>query len=178
MKGKIKYSCCNILLTTGFLVTSIGTPARALDCYGFGSYWDKGDADGTWGLGLGCSLPLLTDFLQLDGRVSFFENSELGRKNELTMMPVDLGLQLHPFPESDFDPYAVGGVSFVYADADRSDVDSRFGAYLGGGVVWDPLSFLRLFGEMTYRFQELDGEHGRQIDASGYTGNVGVRLSF
>jgi hypothetical protein len=166
------------LLVAGLLVATTGAPATAIDLYGFGSYWDRGDADGKWGIGLGGSLPLFTDFLRLDGRIAFYENSDLGRGDDLTMTPVDLGLRVHPLPESEFDPYALGGVSCIYADAERSDVDSSFGAYLGGGVAWDPFAFVRLFGEVVYRFQELDGERGRQIDVDGLTGNVGVRVSF
>ena len=32
--------------------------------------------------------------------------------------------------------------------------------------------------EVVYRFQELDGNRGDDIDVSGFTGNVGVRFSF
>jgi hypothetical protein len=166
------------LIAAGCLALSAGTPARALDLYGFGSYWDRGDAEGTWGAGIGLGLPLFTDHLRLDGRIYLAEDSDLDRDDELTLVPVDLGLQLHLMPDGFFDPYAVGGVSFIYADAEHHDVDSSWGGYLGGGVEWELLGLFQLFGEVVYRFQELEGGRGDQIDVSGYTGNVGVRLSF
>lgn len=166
------------LLGTGCMLLLTGSPAMAIDLYGFGSYWDKGDADGKWGAGIGLSLPLLTEHIRLDGRVYFFENSTLGKDDELTMIPVDLGVQVHLSPDAELNPYAVGGVSFIYADADRSDVDSSFGGYLGGGLEWAPFTMIRLYGEAVYRFQELEGGRGDDIDVSGMTGNVGARISF
>jgi hypothetical protein len=155
-----------------------GSPAPAIDLYGFGSYWDKGDAEGTWGAGIGMGLPLMTDHIRLDGRVYFFENSTLGKDDELTLIPVDLGVQVHLLPDAEFNPYALAGVSFIYADADRSDVDSSVGSYLGGGIEWAPFTLIRLYGEAVYRFQELDGGRGDDIDVSGMTGNVGARILF
>lgn len=154
------------------------SPALALDIYGFASYWDKGDADGKAGFGLGVGMPIFTDHLRLDGRVYFIEDSTIDRNDELTMIPFDVGLQAHLMPGMNFDPYALAGVSFIYADADRSDVDSSLGGYLGGGLQWAPFPVVTLFGELVYRFQELDGGRGSEIDVSGMTGNVGLRFSF
>lgn len=167
-----------VLLAAGWLVAGAGAPAQALDLYGFASYWDKGDADGKAGVGIGLGMPLLSEHLRLDGRTYFIEKSSLSRDDDLTMIPFDLGLQLHLLPHADLNPYGLAGVSYIYADADRSDVDSSFGAYLGGGIEWAPFSFLRLFGEGIYRFQELDGRRGSDIDVSGLTGNVGVKFFF
>lgn len=166
------------LLAAAYLVMLAGTPAMALDLYGFGSYWDKGDADGTWGSGIGLALPLFTDHLRLDSRLYFSEDSDLGRDDDLTMIPVDLGVQLHLLPDAPLNPYALGGLSYIYADADRSDVDSSFGGYLGGGLEWEPFPIVKLFGEVVYRAQELDGGRGDHIDVSGYTGNVGMKITF
>lgn len=166
------------LLGAGCMILFAGAPAMAIDLYGFGSYWDKGDADGKWGYGIGLSLPVLTEHIRLDGRVYFFEDSTLGRDDELTLIPFDLGAQVHLAPDAALNPYALGGVSFIYADADRSDVDSSLGAYLGGGLEWAPFSIIKLYGEVVYRFQELDGGNDGDIDVSGYTGNAGVKIYF
>ena len=167
-----------LLFAAGCLLLLAAAPAKALDVYGFGSYWDKGDANGKWGMGLGASLPVLTDFLLLDSRIAFYKDSQLDGHDDLTLMPIDLGAQVHILPGSALDPYGMAGVSFIYADADHSDVDSSFGTYLGGGLAWDPFSSVQFFGEVIYRFQELDGGRGEHIDISGFTGNVGVRFSF
>lgn len=160
------------------MILLAGSPAKSMDLYGFGSYWDKGDADGKAGVGIGLGTPFLSEHLHLDGRIHFIEKSELAPGDKLTLIPIDLGAQGHLMPGSALDPYVLAGLSFIYADAERTDVDSSFGTYLGGGVEWTPLPIVRLFGEAVYRFQELDGGRGGDVDVSGLTGNVGVRVSF
>jgi len=153
--------------------------AMAIDLYGFGSYWDKEDADGSWGAGLGLSLPLFTEHLRLDGRAYFFEDSDDRNGDSLSLTPLDLGLQVHLLPSSKFDPYVLGGVSYIYSDADKIDFDSGFGGYVGGGADWAILSSaVKLFGEVVYRFSELEQDSGSDIDISGLTANVGLKFHF
>ena len=161
------------------LLITITTPAAALDLYGFGSYWDKNDVEGSWGAGLGASLPLFIDFIRLDGRIYFFENSDLDTDDSLTLVPVDLGLQAHLFPDADIDPYGLAGISFLYADADKIDVDSTFGAYVGAGIdVKLGFPFFKLFGEVIYRFSDIDTALRDDVDVSGFTANVGLKFNF
>ena len=174
----MKKTMIAFLFGAGCLFLSTCSPAMAIDLYGFGSYWDVGEAEGTWGAGIGLSLPLFTEHIKLDGRIYFFENSTLGRNDKLTLIPFDLGVQVHLMPGAELNPYALGGLSFIYADDDRTDVDSSFGGYLGGGLEWTPFSIIKLYGEMMYRFQELEGGRGDNIDVSGMTGNVGVKIYF
>lgn len=165
---------CSVAL----LALLAGAPAGAVDLYGFGSYWDKGDVEGRWGYGIGLSAPLFFEQIKLDGRVTLYDDSPLGRHDDLTLIPFDLGLQALLFPSATLAPYALAGFSFLYADADRTDVDSSFGGYLGGGLEWSPISFISLHGEVVYRLQEVDRGHGDNIDVSGITGNLGIKLSF
>ena len=177
----MKITTIGLLLGAGCIALLSGSPALAFDIYGFGSYWDKDETDGQWGGGVGLSLPLFTEHIRLDGKAYFFENSTLGEDDELTLFPTDLGIQVHLFPDSMFDPYALGGVSYIYADADRIDVGSDYGSYVGGGLEWDIFSTktLKLFGEVVYRFHELEIEGGDDdIDVSGITGNVGLKIHF
>ena len=156
-----------------FFVLFYSSQALAIDLYGFGSYWDKDDADGAWGAGIGLSIPLLTERLRLDGRAYFFEDSSLGGGDNLTLTPFDIGLQVHILPSAELDPYILGGVSYIYADADRIDVDSSFGAYLGGGLEWAMMtSLVKLFGEIVYRSSEIEVKRVEDIDISGFTVNV------
>jgi len=166
-----------MLFAVVWMIAGAVAPAQAIDLYGFASYWSRGDLEGKGGLGVGLGVPL-SEHILLDGRMYFIGKSSLSHDDELTMVPLDFGLQLHLSPGADLNPYALGGVSFIYADADRSDVDSSFGVYLGAGLEWAPVSFLRLFGEGIYRFQKLDGSRGSDIDVGGLTGNVGVRIYF
>jgi hypothetical protein len=160
-------------------IVSMPPPVFAIDLYGFGSYWDRDDVEGAWGGGVGASLPLLIDYLRLDGRIYFFENSKLGPDDELTLMPVDLGLQVHILPDRSIDPYLLGGISYLYADADKIDVDSKFGAYLGAGVdVELNIPFFKIFAEAMYRFNEIDSVLADDPDVSGFTGNIGLKFNF
>ena len=167
-----------MLLAAGWMIAGVVPPAQAVDLYGFASYWDKGDVRGKGGFGIGIGTPVYSEHLRLDGRIYIIGQSSLGPGDDLTMVPFDFGLQLHLMPHADLDPYAMAGVSYIYADADRSDVDSSFGAYFGAGIEWAPVSFLRVFGEGIYRAQELNGRQGSSIDVSGLTCNVGLKFSF
>ena len=176
----MKKTMVGLLLGLGCVTIFPGSPAMAIDLYGFGSYWDKDETDGKWGGGLGLSLPLFTEHIKLDGRAYFFENSTLGDDDELKLLPFDLGVQLHLLPDSEINPYALGGLSYIYADAEKFDIDSDFGFYLGGGLEWAIVSSsLKLFGEVVYRFSELEAEgEDDDIDVSGITGNVGLKINF
>lgn len=170
------------LLFTAILLGALfcGSQAQAIDLYGFGSYWDRDDVDGTWGGGLGLSLPLFTEHLRLDGRVYYFEDSDLGLDNgSLSITPFDLGVQVHILPGGVVDPYVLGGVSYLYVDSDRIDFDSKVSGYLGAGLDVD-LGFplLKLFGEALYREAEVERVFGDDINMSGFTGNVGLKLHF
>ncbi|MEN8199708.1 MAG: outer membrane beta-barrel protein [Thermodesulfobacteriota bacterium] len=168
-----------ILATALFFLLYSASQASAIDLYGFGSYWEKGDIDGTWGAGVGISLPFILDNIRLDGRAHFFESSDVG-PDEVDVTPLDLGLQIHLFPEGTFDPYLLGGVSYNFVDTDQLDLDSEFGGYLGGGVDVDLGSPLfQLFGELFYRFSDIgeDTDWG-ELDASGFTGNIGLKFHF
>lgn len=167
------------------IVTSIvlfSSQAFAIDLYGFGSYWEKKDVDGSWGAGIGLSLPIITDHLRLDGRVYYFEDTDAKRDfGSVQMTPIDFGLQVHILPSSAFDPYVLGGVSYIYVDDDTrfSNLDSNLGGYLGAGLDIDlGSSFIKLFGEAMYRFAKIDGSFDRDIDASGFTTNIGLKLHF
>ncbi len=161
------------------LAILVATPAGAIDLYGFGSYWDRSDVDGSWGGGLGLSLPLLTEHLRLDGRVYRFKDSDIGPGDGLSLTPVDLGVQVHFMPSASVDPYLLGGLSYIFADADRLDVDSSFGGYLGAGMDFDlGIPLFRVFGEALYRFSEINNPFGDDIDVGGFTGNVGLKFHF
>lgn len=165
------------------LIAVLLLPAQtlyALDLFANGSYWEKDDADGTWGIGLGAALPLFSEHLRLDGRFYLFESTDAG-EDDLDLIPLDFGLQIHILPDKELDPYILGGISYIYADADRSDVDSEFGGYLGAGLDFQLTSNLKLFGELLYRSAEVTSEFGKfdeDIDISGFTANTGLKIHF
>jgi Outer membrane protein beta-barrel domain len=168
-----------LFLSLLFLVLFCSSQALAIDLYGFGSYWDQKDTDGKWGGGLGLSIPLFTEYVRLDGRAYFFENSDLGT-DELKLMPFDIGLQGHFLPHGRVDPYILAGISYVYADTDIIEVESNnISGYIGVGLdVTLGHSPVKLFGEALYRGNKIETEFGEDIDVSGFTGNIGLKLHF
>ena len=151
---------------------------RAVDLYAFGGYWSPADGEGIGGAGVGMSLPLFTSRVRLDGRLGRYGRGELAPSGEEAgLIPLDLGVQVHLMPGSDLDPYVLGGVSYVFVDG--GGVDGGAGGYLGAGcdvAVGVPL--LRLFGEVVYRFGDLDNPFGPDPDAAGFGGNLGLKLHF
>ena len=171
------------IVSLGLLLSILfcGSNASAIDLYGYASYWGKQDADGSWGAGVGLALPLFTEHLRLDGRAHFFSDSDAGILYEnVTMIPFDLGLQVHIFPYGQIDPYLLGGVSYIYVDnSSEVDLDSKFSGYIGVGLDI-PLGtrLINLFGEALYRFAELDGILEENLDVGGFTGNLGIKIHF
>lgn len=161
----LSFSCCS-------------SQALAVDVYGFGSYWDKGSFDGSGGAGIGVSLPFIVDALRIDGRAHYFADSDYGR-GDITVTPFDLGVQLHMMPESTFDPYVLGGISYNYIDSKHISIDSTFGGYLGAGLDLElGTSLFKIFGEVMYRFSDIENIDGHNLDASGMSANVGLKFHF
>ena len=158
-----------------------GSNASAIDLYGYGSYWSRKDVDGAWGAGVGLAIPLFTEHLRLDGRATFFSDGDAGRVyRDVTLIPIDLGLQVHILPYGDIDPYLLGGVSFIYVDnSSEIDLDTKTSGYIGAGLDLSlGTSLIKLFGEAIYRFAELESVLDDNIDAGGFTGNVGLKIHF
>lgn len=161
-----------------FCLLGCSSQAFAIDVYGFGSYWEKGDVDGTWGAGIGVSLPIIIDNIRLDARAHSFEGSELG-PDEVKVTPFDFGAQVHLFPQGELDPYVLGGISYNYVETEHLDLDSKFGGYLGAGLDLElGGSPFKLFGELLYRFSDIDNIDGHNLDASGVTANIGLKFHF
>ena len=171
--------CILIMVCTILLAQANPHLATAFDLYGFASFWNTEDSDSTWGAGMGLSLPLFSDHLCLDGRITGYADSDMATHDKLTLVPVDLGLQFHLFPGNALAPYVLGGISYIYADADKTDIDSGFGEYLGLGLEMElGLPFIRLFGEGIYRFSDLDQPTAEDISVNGLSANIGLKVHF
>ena len=172
--------CKTLLLSAAVTAVFCCTSAYAVDLYLFGSYWDKDEADGAGGGGVGIALPLFTEHLLFDVRAYVFEDSDIDEQLEsVSMVPLDLGLQFHFLPNGSADPYLLGGLTYLYVDDNEDVLDSNLSGYLGAGVDI-PLgtSVFNLFGEALYRFAELDGLGDTTYDVGGFSGNLGVKFHF
>lgn len=161
-----------------FCILGLSSQAFAIDVYGFGSYWEKDDIEGTWGAGVGVSLPIVIDNIRLDGRAHSFESSAV-ETDEVKVTPFDLGAQVHLYPQGAVDPYVLGGISYNYVETERLNLDSKFGGYLGAGVDLELIGTpFKLFGEFLYRFSDIENIDGHNLDASGVTANIGLKFHF
>ena len=173
---KLKIILCATLLA---LLCST-TQAQALEVYGFGSYWNRQNLGDAGGGGIGINIPVIIDPIRLDGRVYYFENGDF-HNDKVDIIPVDLGLQIHIIPKARLDPYALGGISYNFVNSDKLDLDSGFGGYLGAGlnIRLDSSNMFSIFVEGLYRYSDINGDTDwGDLDASGFTANVGLKLSI
>ncbi|NBW41836.1 porin family protein [bacterium] len=149
-----------------------------LDLYIMGSMWEPSDTERTFGYGAGVSLPMITDYLRLDGRVYFFEENDQDNDESFELIPVDLGLQIHLEPDNDFNPYLLAGISYMLVDGEQVDIDDDFGGYFGAGLEYGLNKTFRLFGEAQYRIAELGSERTLfdDVNVSGFAANFGFKI--
>ena len=144
------------------LETESGASSEALKEGGiaFGlraGYLTMKDADdGTWFGGIQVRIPL-GDMFAVEGSIEYhsteFEDGDI----ELIQWPVHATLLWFILPKSEICPYLLGGLSMWYSTVDFSgsldgvdgETDSMFGAHLGGGVRFGPLS-----ADLRYHFIE------------------------
>jgi|GEM_PF-743444 len=165
-----------------FCLLASTSQAFALNIYGFGSYWEMDELDGTMGAGVGVNFPFILERLLIDGRAHYFEDSEIthaGSGDTVKVIPFDLGLQFHILPDAPFDPYVMAGISYNYVETEHVDLDSTFGGYLGGGVdISMGVPLFKIFGEFLYRYADIDNVSDGNYDTSGFTGNIGLKFHF
>jgi hypothetical protein len=156
------FSLYDPAVMTEALETESGVPAGALKEGGiaFGlraGYLTMKDADdGTWFGGVQVRVPLGGMFA-VEGAIEYhsteFEDGDI----ELIQWPVHVTLLWFILPKSQICPYLLGGLSMWYSTIDFSgsldgvdgETDSMFGAHLGGGVRFGPLS-----ADLRYHFIE------------------------
>jgi hypothetical protein len=134
------------------------------------------DSGGAFDIGFGSRI---SPNLAVDG--TFGMNFSDGGPNEVWVAPLTGGVRLilpGPFVE----PYVGGGVGLYFADLDEptsgiNDSDTAFGGYLSVGVdAWlNPRMALNFEGKYHWAEPEFDGW---DVDVSGWTLGLGIRVSF
>ncbi len=107
-----------------------------------------------------------------------------GFKDDLQMIPTDLGIRILFNPRGKFIPYLGGGLTFFYVNVNDGNASNTFGAHAMGGfnIGGGPTKF---FAEAVYRFGESDvtyrfgaGDFTGTMDVGGFAVNAGVILTF
>lgn len=174
---KIIYSLILISLFTASSVCAGGSSIQA-----FGSWWEAGDTDSSYGGGLRATMG---DDLAIDAAWTFIVGDEFtldnGQETDIDGLDshiFDLGLR-YTFPA---EIYVGGGGSYFFLDSDEGSTDGEFGLY--GLVGW---SFgkrnLRFFVEGVYRYTEatieLDGmTTNYDVSYDGFGANAGIMYRF
>lgn len=176
-------------LLTGSVALASNAHAMGGSIQAMGSWWDAGDSESTYGLGLRGSIG---DEFALDlGWTSFGEGDDLtiplpGDDDDINLGGIDanvfdLGAR-YTFP---MELYVGGGLSYFDFDHDTGSIDGEWGVY--GLVGW---SFggehIRGFIEGMYRYTEgtikydngFEGHIERDVDHDGLAGNIGIMYRF
>lgn len=134
------------------------------------------DAGGAFDIGVGSRV---SPFLAIDGTFGMY-SSERG-PNDLTVLPLTFGFRLI-LPAPVVEPYFGGGLGLYFADLDEpntgiNDSDTTVGGYATLGVdAWlNPRMALNFEGKYHFAEPEFDGV---DVDVSGWTIGLGVRVSF
>lgn len=107
---------------------------------------------------------------------------------DITIVPITLGIKVLTTAEN-FEPYAMAGIGFYYADADAtvnlsgigsgsdSESDTVFGFYLGVGANYNftPNTFIGLEGKYFWASPSFEGIDV-DIDGINLTANIGYRF--
>lgn len=137
---------------------------------------DGYDTGGAFDVGIGSRV---TPNLAIDGTFGAYW-ADIG-PNEVGVVPLTIGARLI-IPSPVFEPYAGLGVGLYFAELDEpvsgiDDTDTTFGGYAALGVdAWmTPRTALNFEGKYHFAEPEFDGV---DVDVSGWTLSLGVRLSF
>jgi hypothetical protein len=147
-----------------------------------GLFEPNDDRDGLEGYDTGSAFDVgfgsrVSPILAIEGTFGAY-GSDRG-SDEVVVVPVTLGGRLI-IPAPVIEPYFGGGVGIYFADLEEpgiDDSDTAFGGYLSMGLdAWlNPRMALNFEGKYHWAEPEFDGF---DVDVSGWTLSLGVRVSF
>ncbi|NLG36272.1 MAG: outer membrane beta-barrel protein [Lentisphaerae bacterium] len=176
-----------ILILLSILVIGATSASAAGGVGVFGSYWDTEDL----GPGFGGGVKFKTDiaeFFAFEVRASCITKfDEWDGDDELFVIPIEAGLFFN-FPLGDEVPltlYGGGGGGYaILPEADDIDYDDDFCFFGAGGLEFAMGEGASLFGEVQYRFLEIDGAETDDGDfdmdgeLTGLSFNAGLLFRF
>ena len=194
-----------IVLTSILAFCIVGVaPAMATDFNLFGSYWQTGDFDDTFGGGT--RIAFGDGPVQFELRGSYFpdiaedfeelldSDSEFQDQFEITAIPLEAGVVFNFAGNESFSPYIGGGATYVLLDTDIGEVDDEVGFYVVGGFkAGGSDGGVGFFAEAIYRniegqvnfdpedFEDIDDvdfDDDFDLDLAGIGANVGIVWRF
>ncbi|HEV2845259.1 MAG TPA: outer membrane beta-barrel protein [Thermoanaerobaculia bacterium] len=176
----------------------------ATDLSLFGSYWQTGDFDDTFGGGT--RLGFGDGPVQFELRASYFpdiaedfeqlfdSDSEFEDQFEITAIPVEAGVTFNFAGNESFSPYIGGGASYILLDTDIGEVDDEVGFYVvagfkaggnDGGVGFVAEAIYRnIEGQVNFDPEDFDDvddvdfDDDFDLDLAGVGANVGIVFRF
>jgi hypothetical protein len=140
------------------------TTAWAGNLGAFGSFWNQKDGDNVAGGGVVFKVARL---VEVHG--AYYEDSTVPGLGDLQAVPIDGGLSFDFANLDKINLVAGGGATYYLLDSDDVEVDDDWGWYALGRLELKGKRTAALFGEVLYRWAELDN-----VDLGGMTFNVGV----
>ena len=141
----------------------------------YANYWGVKDATNeAFGPGLSVGIPFvhdlafttpeMRDVLKLDLRVSWFSDVNASPNVDLNLVPLDLGLSYHYIQCDMLDLSVLGGISYVFANANTDfpnddidvNIDGTVGGYVGIGAGIDLAENIAFFSNVYFRFAHHD----------------------
>jgi len=159
------------------LMCAVG-PAFAGSVGVYGTYWDGGDADPAYGAGARVGFDFL-NWLELEFHGTWYQDLEddaATQPIQVTATPIDGGLKFNLLPESKFNVYVGGGVTYYLVDSNFGDADNETSYYGEAGIEFGG-EHAKLFVEALWRDLDVTIEDtlgDSDADFSGVAGNVGL----
>ncbi|HXU44588.1 MAG TPA: hypothetical protein VN783_03620 [Thermoanaerobaculia bacterium] len=181
-----------LLLATALVASGlVAGPARAGDFAVYGSYWDTKDLGETAGGGVKFGFgngPVRFDlrgtyFPDLSENFNQLVQDGTGDFKVKALVP-EAGVSFNFAPDSSFQPYLGGGVSYYLLDTNRFNLDNEVGYYglvgfHAGGAGGGPAFFAEgLYRSVKGTVRDNDIQNDIDLDLSGVAVNAGVLFRF
>lgn len=191
------------LILTLFAAVSLGAfdseaAMPAGDMVVYGSYLDTEDFGSTAGMGF--KVAFGEDRWKFDMAVSYYPDLSADWENILegvdtgelpdadqSAIPIDAGISFHLAPESTYDFFVAGGVSYYLLDVEGFEVDDELGYYAGAGIqtggggfgFYVDALYRSVEGTMTGEdLEDVELSEEADFDLSGFSIAAGIKWSF
>ena len=146
------------------------------------TYWDVEDLDAAVGVSTKISQPVYEEWVDLEFGVSWLTGEEGIEDDTFHLIPIDLGARVHLTSGCTWDPYLLGGVTYLAVDNDDDalpDLDGDWGGYAGAGIAYPFSDEWKVYADTVFRFHELSTDGASDdVDANGLQATLGLGYTF